>query len=597
MLERACRRSRPALDAIFDGRASEAQESALRAHTDVCEACSVELARTNAYRAMLDTLGEAEITRRNEDVFVASVFASIDADEPVAERVLTRGRVLAVAASLLVAASPLVVRLVGSSLTDTPDDGGAARNETSGGTSEPVSVAIAPVPADVVPPLAPASQGPVDGRTPVDVASFARALETAAATTGFAADAPGRAARFIEELRSIYDGDEVRAARKVVRTDEHESLGLAARVLGPRADARDRRRLVALTRGGERSAAWALVDRRSKGIAALWDVALQDVAALEESEAERAHRSLEMVRAVLLDAAEAGRIAGLDGLDVSAAPEFAVHLIERVSEDPAREFMDRWLASGDVRWLDAWSVRDDREGALIAVTGDLATPGRRAERVLRAIERSGDPVHLDLVVRALRDGVSGASVALAALRGDEAVEALFGLTRLGVLSESREERAWNQLVASDPGRVASYIGDADSDARVAIESVVRFTDGQLDETSETLLFELAGRRALRAETRTAAFLALAELAPAGGAAPTPRAKNAAAALARSIDSEELRLAAAAWLVRIRFRPPSEPDDDRPPFIARAIARGGSVSVQHLRFARALRAERSSGAPW
>ena len=571
--ERACRKSRPALDAIFDGCATQSQESAVRAHADVCEACASTLEQAYTYRAMLDELGEAEITRRNEDAFVGAVFASIDAERGEPVRVHKFGRVWAAAAAAL------VIGLVGWRFSGAAGADRTRSTPESDGAASGVEARAAATP-DV---SGDESSG-TEGESVVPESSvFANALRAAATNTGFVPDTQCEPALFIEELRTLFRGDEVHAAREILRAGEHEVRALAARVLGPRADARDRHRLKELTRGGERGAAWALVDRRAKGVRELWDVA-----ARTDTTNETGQRSAQLSRAVLLEAATAGRLVGVVDLDAAADPAFAALLIERAVEDPAQEFMDRWLTTGEVAWLDAWATRSDRANALADVARSLPGRSRRSERLLSAIERSGDPSYTDVVVTALRDGRAGASAALASLQGAAPVEALFGLTRLGVLSGPFEESAWEAMVAAGAARVTAFVGDVDDDARLAIEAVLRFTEDGLEAESQSMLLALALRNTLRSETRTDALLALAD------PGPTSPVEHAAQALAELTGSDDVRLASAAWLARRRFE---ESSDDWPPFVTQAFARGGSVPVQHARLARALRAERSEGAAW
>ena len=245
---RPCRAWRETLRDLVDGHASVESVAAVERHAETCAGCNAELEVARRMRGLFDGASEGELTRAGEDSFIESVFAQIDAGaEPqgAAEalrlrRAPRRVAALSAASLVLTAAAALLLLLRGDAVRPpAPQESPriaqradiAAADETAPGDVERRAGAPG---ADRVLVLG-------DERAQLDIERFSADLESAVVATGFDAARSADLRALLLELGSLDSADLARGARGVLRGDGPVSLrGAAARLLGPRADARDR---------------------------------------------------------------------------------------------------------------------------------------------------------------------------------------------------------------------------------------------------------------------------------------------------------------------------------------------------------------------
>lgn len=574
---RPCRAWREPLRELVDGHASLESVAAVERHAENCAGCAAELDVLRRMRGLLDGASEGELTRAGEDSFIESVFARIDAEAAPSDAIPTLRRaprrVAALgAASLVLAAAAALFLLVQGDVprTHAPEESAAAApradiasaSETAPGDDERPGPAFAGTDRAFV-------LG--DERDQVDVERFSADLDSAILAAGFDAAHSADLQPLLLELGSPDSADVARGARVVLRGDGPALLrGAAARLLGPRADARDR----ALIRGELESlglaAARALLDGGERGVALLWN-------ASQKSGAQGA-----VALDALIAASATGRADPLDamppGTDASIAARVAV-------ADPAREASDllgRFQATGDKPWLDAWATRDDAEEALARQLGRGASRGTARARLVRASSVRPVGAALPLVMDALLDGDGAAPDALAALLPLGGAEALIGATASGRLQPDVEDAAWRAAIGADAGLMleAALQGDA---AAVLVSATARaFEIGTSEGDAGLLLVRLAARasgdRALR--PRIDALLHLAAIGPVSG----PVAPELLGELAPLRQDPAPRVAAAAWMA---WHALGGEFLDAPSAVRTALRRGGLPTALHARLTRAI----------
>lgn len=602
-MKKPCKTYRPVLDAILDGVEAQASRAGLEAHASECATCRHALDESLAVRSALDTLVDGQTTRVDDVAFVDSVFEEVDRGAAAREIACTdsagpsteaaRGWRLVLLGSAAAAAAVLAMQLrqpTSDKPNRTSDDGQSAGAEERRSSQRPQ---IAPLeepkelgpraapemPAEVVP--APLTAEEIDG--------FRIALIEGAEATEFDPTAQDGSADFVAAIASPLR-DPRRAARKILTSTEELpwAAALAARFLGPRADARDR---VLLKRSilsiGEASA-WALVDRGEPGIAALWAVGLQE--ADSDGSQGAAPTPADTARSTLFAAAKAGR------MDLKRLPHargdaaLAASVINAGAGDPAARLLESFLESGETPWLDAWA---ENVGALASLSPVLdATRGarisdRRAKRLLQAIERSRAESGVPFVLRALESDIEESALALAAIQGQTPVQALLRTTLSGSLRDSMEEAAWRAMVRSGSERVlAATLGTrsgATGRAETLLGALVRGAGEELHPEEQRVLSGLSASREVYSEARSGALLLLAETCGRGGVELLPEVSKSAQDLRSDPDA---MVSAAAWLV------PTQVPGAVPPHVAAVLSRGSSLTVKHARLTRAIEKART-----
>lgn len=582
---RPCRQWREPLRELVDGHASLESVAAIERHAETCAGCAAELEASRRMRGLLDGASEGELTRAGEDSFIESVFAQIDAGaqplgviEALPARPRTPRRVAALGAASLVlaAAAALLLLLRGEAVRPpAPQEAPAMAQRTeiaAANETTPVDVeraASALIEADRVLVLG-------GERGQLDIERFSADLESAVLATGFDAARSADLQPLLRELGSLDSADLARGARGVLRGDGPVSLrGAAARLLGPRADARDRALIKTELDSLELAAARALLDGGDRGVALLWSVA--------QKSGEQGAVALD----ALIAASATGDVDPLgampEGTDASIAARVAV-------ADPAREaseFLRRFQATGNTPWLDAWATRDDAEEALARqVRRDASRDSARA-RLVRATSVRPAGAALPLVMDALLDGDQAAPDALAALLPLGGAEALIGATASGRLQPGVEDAAWRAAIGAN----ADLMLEAalrEGAAAVLVSATVRAFEARTsDDDARLLLVRLAARasgdRVLR--PRIDALLHLAAVGPVGGP-PAPALLDELAPLRKD---PAPRVAAAAWMA---WHALGGECLSAPASIQTALRRGGLPTALHARLTRAV--DRLSG---
>ena len=280
---RPCRAWRETLRDLVDGHASVESVAAVERHAKTCAGCNAELEVARRMRGLFDGASEGELTRAGEDSFIESVFAQIDAGAepqgaaealPPLRRAPRRVAALSAASLVLAAAAALLLLLRGDAVRPpAPQESPgiaqradiAAADETAPGDVERAAPALTG--ADRVLVLG-------DERAQLDIERFSADLESAVVATGFDAARSADLRALLLELGSVDSADLARGARGVLRGDGPVSLrGAAARLLGPRADARDRSMIRTELDSLGLAAARALLDGGDRGVALLWSAA------------------------------------------------------------------------------------------------------------------------------------------------------------------------------------------------------------------------------------------------------------------------------------------------------------------------------------
>ncbi|MEE2940102.1 MAG: hypothetical protein VX460_06950, partial [Planctomycetota bacterium] len=413
-------------------------------------------------------------------------------------------------------------------------------------------------------------------RDQVDVERFSADLERAILATGFDAARSTGLEPLLRALGSPDSIDLARGARVVLRGDGPALLrGAAARLLGPRADARDR----ALIRGEldtlGRAAARALLDSGERGVALLW------------SASQKAGEQGAIALDALIAASATGNLDPLDAMPVGISASIAARV---AVADPAREaseLLDRFQATGETPWLDAWATRDDAEEALARQVRRDAFRDTARARLVRAASLRPVGAALPLVMDALLDGDRAAPNALAALLPLGGAEALIGATASGRLQAEVEDAAWRAAIDAGADTMLEAALRKGAAATLVSATVRAFASGAPEGDASLLLARLAARasgdRALR--PRIDALLHIAAIGPADG--PLPPALLDELAPLRYDPAP--RVAAAAWMA---WHALGGEFLDAPAAVRTALRRGGLPTALHARLTRAV--DRLSG---
>ena len=582
---RPCRQWREPLRELVDGHASLESVAAIERHAETCAGCAAELEASRRMRSLFDGASEGELTRAGEDSFIESVFAQIDAGAaprsafealPPRRRAPRRVAALGAASIVLAAAAALLLLLRGDAVRPPAPQESPAIAERAD-----IAAADETAPGDVeraAPALTGAGRVLVLGgeRGQLDIERFSADLESAVVATGFDAARTADLRALLLELGSLDSADLARGARGVLRGDGPVSLrGAAARLLGPRADARDRALIGTELDSLGLAAARALLDGGDRGVALLW------------SAAQRSGEQSAVAVDALIAASTTGDVDPLDampeGTDASIAARVAV-------ADPAREaseFLRRFQATGETPWLDAWATRDDAEEALARqVRRDASRDSARA-RLVRATSLRPISVALPLVMDALLDGDQAAPDALAALLPLGGAEALIGATASGRVQPGVEDAAWRAAIGANADLMLE-VALREGGAAVLVSATVRaFEAGTSDDDAMLLLVRLAARASGDRDlcTRVDSLLHLAAIGPVGGP-PVPALLEELAPL--RLDPAP-RVAAAAWMA---WHALGGEFLSAPAAIQTALRRGGLPTALHARLTRAV--DRLSG---
>lgn len=583
---RPCRQWREPLRELVDGHASLESVAAIERHAETCAGCAAELEVSRSIRGLLGGASEGELTRAGEDSFIESVFAQIDAGaEPrsAAEALPPRRRaprsVAALGATSLVlaAAAALLLLLRGDAVRPpAPQEspaiaqraGIAAADETAPGDSERAAPALKG--ADRVLVL-----GGERGR--LDIVRFSADLESAVLASGFDAARSADLRALLLELGSLDSADLARGARGVLRGDGPVSLrGAAARLLGPRADARDRALIQTELDSLGLAAAQALLDGGDRGVALLW------------SAAQKSGKQGAVALDALIAASATGDVDPLDAMPEGTDASIAARVAVAAPAREASEFLRRFQATGDTPWLDAWATCDDAEEALARqLRRDTSRDTARA-RLVRATSVRPVSAALPLVMEALLDGDRIAPDALAALLPLGGAEALIGATASGRLQPGVEDAAWRAAIGTNAD-IMLEAALREGAAAVLLSAAVRaFEAGTSDDHTRLLLVRLAARANDDRDlcTRVDSLLHLAAIGPVGGP-PAPALLEELAPLRQDPGP---RVAAAAWMA---WHALGGEFLSAPAAIQTALRRGGLPTALHARLTRAV--DRLSGA--
>ncbi|QDV07927.1 hypothetical protein Poly30_34630 [Planctomycetes bacterium Poly30] len=593
---RGCRAYRGPLDEIFDGLASMETRHAVEAHAETCSVCAVELRASQGVRRWIDSSPEAEPHAEAEEAFVRDVFGRIDAMEsgspPTREsigkrswtwRLVTAATVtaatVAAAAALLLLMRPEKRALEPSSSTDIPD-------AISARTEVPVAVRQAAVEQTLPDPA------------PVDLAALEAALRGLTADS-IRPEADLRTRVGLAPITERFGFDAAQRGARAVLTnvDRVELHPVAARLLGPRADLRDRRLLLRTLSTTGLAGALALAERGPSGLVCLWDLAASDSPDDEELR-------LLAVRALKFRS-EAGEDPLPSPLDPTRHPAVAAELIAASGEGAAARLLDLFLADGREEWMNAWLTTSERDRALAAVLRGQPTrnqprnqpsgqrSGRAGDQTLRkllAIEAAHHAPGLDFVIQALECGERSAAATLASLPGRAPAAALLVASCAGHLSSEIEDLAWSSLATAQPYALLDLMleshGAVQDPAATVISSLALILEACPDARR---VLVLAGLEPELTEADRTRALSLAFDADADVEWGTLLDASTRARLRELTASGEAPLAAASWMACDRLGElPPEADPD----ILRALARKSTGSVRHLRVTRAIEKARS-----
>ena len=582
---RPCRQWREPLRELVDGHASLESVAAIERHAEICAGCAAELEVSRRMRGLLDGASEGELTRAGEDSFIESVLAQIDAGAeppsaaealPPRRRASRRVAALGAASLVLAAAAALLLLMRGDAVRPpAPQESPAIPQRTD------IAAADETAPDDIeraAPALTGSDRVLVLGgeRGQLDIERFSADLESAVLATGFDAARSSGLQPLLLELEGLDSADLARGARGVLRGDGPVSLrGAAARLLGPRADARDRALIGTELGSLGLAAARALLDGGERGVALLW------------SAAQKSGEPGTVALDALIAASATGDVDPLDampsGTNASIAARVAV-------ADPAREaseFLRRFQATGDTPWLDAWATRDDAEEALARLVRRDASRDTARARLVRATSIRPVSAALPVVMDALQDGDQAAPDALAALLPFGGARALIGATVSGRLQPGVEDAAWRAAIGANADLMLEAALREGAAAALVSATVRAFEAETTGDDARLLLVKLAARasgdRALR--PRIEALLHLAAIGPVGGP-PAPALLDELAPL--RLDPAP-RVAAAAWMA---WHALGGEFLSAPAAIQTALRRGGLPTALHARLTRAV--DRLSG---
>jgi len=575
-----CRSHRTTLDAVLDGRERQAALQALELHADDCEECAHALSESRALRAALDALPAPEFARSSDDAFVAAVMGRVDGDVPAApERSPWRvaGPVALVVAAA--AAVAVIARLDRSPVVETTTE--------VVGVSEPVAPDVNPegnaVVTDAVTALPPVVHEASPSAAPDELAAVLDAIDSEGT---YDPHAPLAATEFVHDVRSRIEGDLSAAARVLLAGRETpRRAALAARLLGPGADYRDRDLLTEAIGSVGAPAAFALADRGGSGVERLWRVALGD---------DEAARLAQTTLCLLAGEGDADR-SPFERMPRSTPLSIVAPVVAADRSNGATRALDEFLASGDPIWLSVLIEHDLCLGAIDdAVSGRVRSRDHR--RMLAVIARSGATSAVDFVVASMERGEIEAVDTLAALPCDVVLEHLVEATKAGLLRADIEESAWRALARAGATEIeALVIGwrpERSRDIAVILDALVRAgTLGPEDgarASARELVISLAALDGADPRVRVAALLHVSSSTDAGVVLSDVELEH----LEHLLAAPDLDVAAAAWLVRAA-------DETRaaaaPTNVRRALDRGGDPSVRLLRVARALDRDRAVAA--
>ncbi|MEL6904788.1 MAG: hypothetical protein AAFP22_05245, partial [Planctomycetota bacterium] len=154
------------------------------------------------------------------------------------------------------------------------------------------------------------------------------------------------------------------------------------------------------------------------------------------------------------------------------------------------------------------------------------------------------------------------------------------------LAAATEDAAWRAMLLAAPDALVRATAEDDA-FDLGVDAVLRQTDGRRALWDGALAFLVATAEHGLADdgARVRALLAIAQL---GAVRPAPELR---ARIERLQDEASSGVAAAAWLARLAL---GAPEREAPPAVRATVARGGPVSVVHLRLERALRRARGPG---
>lgn len=592
-LERACKASRDALDAVTDGRADFGVRDGLERHAASCAPCARELSEALLLRRLLETLSEPEATRIGEDAFVEAIMNRIDG--PASVKTGRPSPLLLVGAAVAVAAAAALIVAIWSSF-DSVAPSNAARDE---------SVAAAPA-GDAPPAFTKEAESdrtaphtaPEPLPVPPDLVVFRAALSGAALATGFAHEDTVSVSVFSREVSSRYDGDLAPAARALLfESETTDFTRLAARLLGPRADARDRRLLLQSMERCGAASAWALVDRGRTGTTELWRLATAPAPDALKPAPVQTDRAT--ARKVLLEAAELGRLDRGFPRAIQRDPALAAALTSVSKGGAADRLLDEFLRSGDAAWFDAWVAHDDRAGAL-GTAIKQHTPRRttrvRCARLIRAIGAVAptDDAALALVVDGLDRGIAESAPALARLDGPDPARALLDASHFGLLKDHVEDAAWRAMIDADSDRLLAALFEDESSTNeycsTLYSAVLRISSDGLNAGTRAVLIGLATRESVDASIRARTLILLAA-SPAENELVNARTREALSDLRRH---DAPSVAAGAWLAWVSHG--GVPDESFASLHS-ALAEEGILAARHSRLTRSIRRGRLRRAAW
>ncbi len=583
---RPCRAWRESLRELVDGHASLKSVAAVERHAETCAGCAAELQVARRMRGLLDGAAVAELTRAGEEAFIEGVFSRIDSDRsptgeapPLRPRRLAPRRAVQLGAASLVLAAAAALLLVVRSHTARPH---GLEERPSVAPRVDLTAAADNAPAETVGARSAADRPGRelvlgDERAPLDLERFTADLRHALDATGFDPYRSSDLQPLLLELDMLDPTDLARGARGVLGTDGPQALrGAAARLLGPRADVRDRALLRDQFSTLGHAAARSLLDGGERGVRVLWSLS-----------AERGERGAIAVDA-LANASAGGDLDPLDAMPAETDPSIAARVAIASPDRMARELLYRFLATGESPWLDAWATREDAEDALAQTLERRPPRDVERSRLVRATTLRPVEAALPMVMAALVDGDRSAPAALAALLPLGGADALLGATASGRLRSDFEDAAWRAAIGAN----ADLMLEAalrEGAAAVLVSATMRAFAAEASEDNPTLLLvrlaaRASGDRAL--SSRVDALLHLAAIGPQSGP-PAPVLLDELAPL--RLDPSP-RLAAAAWMA---WRALGGELDQAPAAIDRALRRGGPPTALHARLTRAV--GRRSGA--
>ena len=617
-----CRPYRQGIDDLIDGVDSVESRERLSIHAEGCAPCAADLARATELRRLIDSAEEPEISAASEALFIESVMAGMDDSQPL--RLVPRTRTLAglrVASALAAAATAVFLLRPSGDPAPAVTALEVSAREVSAlgiseqGTSEPTA------PAE---PLAHSTAGAPAARSEAPKVATELALERAAETKtaslefdageasgsmdrdGFQGllDAASESCSFdphsdldsapwiaalavAAKAEGNSHGTVLRGARELLRGDAASpSAPLAARILGKRADLRDRRLLTSTLDRTGTAGAIALCERGSIGVHLLWKAA---AATGEDAMAHEVQRAIEQA---LVRWNADGPATLTDDLDLSLNVPLATTLLAQSGTGAAKRLLGQYLEHGDARWRDAWLNAPLSEEALedaLRRRGQ-STTGLHADRMLMAIEHSAFAPGLGFTVEALSAGNAAAAHALAALPGQEPLVALMGLGRAGRLQPKCEDLAWGLFADRRSEAVVAFASragvDAADRAKFTLTRLALVVDAE--PAARRSLLELGLCAELLTEHRVRALLLAFEgHAQSFDSSAVPELVPALRSLTEAHESE---LAAAAWIALWHL--------DRETVLLESplsstLARHGSLAVQHLRVVREVRRARAS----